>query len=54
MSAAAPAPELSSLARIVAFLRDIGLEVRAGAVVGKTFLPGIEIMDGVPQLSSYE
>jgi len=34
-------------ATIVAFLREIGLEVREGPVDGKTFVPGITVQDGV-------
>lgn len=33
-------------ARIVGFLREIGLEVVAGDLPGPTFLPGIQIRDG--------
>lgn len=32
--------------QIAAFLRDIGLEVRAGAVTGATALPGIDVDHG--------
>lgn len=34
-------------ARIVAFLHQIGLEVRRGTIGEPTFLPGIAIVDGV-------
>lgn len=33
-------------ARIVAFLREIGLEVREGRIEGRTFVPGIQIRHG--------
>jgi hypothetical protein len=33
--------------RIVAFLRDIGLEVRAEAIAGDTILPGLQVDRGV-------
>lgn len=35
-----------TLARIVAFLRDIGLDVREGPVADAAFLPGVEVRGG--------
>lgn len=35
-----------TLARIVAFLRETGLDVREGEVAGDAFLPGVEVIAG--------
>lgn len=35
-----------TLARIVAFLRDIGLDVREGLVADEAFLPGVQVLGG--------
>ena len=37
----------SEAAKIIAFLRDIGLEVQAGELEGETVLPGINVAGGV-------
>src|SRR5436190_15402423 len=39
--------EPAATARIVAFLRDIGLEVQTGAIDGATVLPGITVDRGI-------
>ena len=43
---AEPAPSEAVTDRIVAFLRAIGLTVRAGEIPGPTFLPGIVVEHG--------
>jgi hypothetical protein len=42
-----PASNQELTEKIVAFLRDIGLEVRAGSVASGTVLPGISVAQGV-------
>jgi len=37
----------ATTATIIAFLREIGLQVRSGVVDGETFLPGISVERGV-------
>ena len=39
-------PSGADLGRIVAFLRDIGLEVGEGPVGAESFLPGVEVVAG--------
>ena len=34
--------------RLAQFVRDIGIDVRANELPDKTFLPGLEVRDGVP------
>ncbi len=43
----APGLESATATRIVEFLREIGLEIRSGAIGGTTVLPGITVERGV-------